>query len=186
MAITGQGWEFLMKRTEVHTRASGKTRARTVGTYQVYHDGVPQTVREMHGMFAEIGGPGDNSPSGKGKRRIEAGTYPLATQGGTKYKTWGYTTNNSPPQVPRPGIELLKTGSRTEILIHPGQGFVWSIGCINPCTRLLGAADPITYSNSWGRVVALIEDMKTFLGGRFPSSNGHTIPDAHVIIEGEP
>lgn len=186
MPITGSGWEMHIQRTEVHTRSSGKTRVRTVSTYQVFHDGTAQTATDLHGMCAEIRGPGDNASTGIGKRRIEAGTYPLATQDGGKYATWNYTSNGSPSALRRPGIELLNTGARTEILIHPAQGFVWSIGCINPCTRLLSASDGITFSNSRRRTISLIEDMKAYLGPAFPATNGKPIPDAHVIIDGEP
>ena len=140
----------------------------------------------MHGMFAETRGPGDNSRSGIGKRRVEEGVYPLATQDGGKYSTWNYTSNGSPSALRRPALELTHTNRRAEILIHPGQGFVWSIGCINPCTRLPNAAEPITFSNSRRRVISLIENLKAYLGNRFPSRDGRPIPDAHVVIDGEP
>jgi hypothetical protein len=36
------------------------------------------------------------------------------------------------------------------------------------------------------RVIALIEDMKRFLGTDFPGRNGKRIPKAFVVIDGEP
>ncbi len=185
MPITGTGWEFHMVRVEMQRRPSDGKR-RTVGNYQVFHDGVAQGGTDMSGMFAETRGPGDNTATGIAKRRIEAGVYPLATQNGTKYKTLNYTSNGSSSATPRPGIELLDTGARTEILIHPARGFLWSIGCINPCTNLPDASEPITYSSSRRRVISLIEDLKSYLGALFPNQNGRPIPDAHVIVDGEP
>lgn len=39
MTITGQGWEMLIRRTQEQRRESDGKR-RTIGTYQVFHDGV--------------------------------------------------------------------------------------------------------------------------------------------------
>jgi hypothetical protein len=75
---------------------------------------------------------------------------------------------------------------RREILVHPGQGFLASIGCINPCTSLPNRNELIDYAPSRRRVIALIEDMKSFLGSDFPTRNGRRIPRAFVVIEGEP
>ena len=69
-------------------------RTRTVGRYQVYHDGVLQDRPDMSGMVAEAGGPGANVPINNGKR-IEAGRYPLWTQKGGEYFTWNYDASNS-------------------------------------------------------------------------------------------
>ena len=186
MPITGNGWEFHMIRTENQTRLTATPKTRTVGTYQVYHNGVAQTATDLSGMFAETRGPGNNGPSGINKRRIEAGRYPLATQDGGKYCTIDYTSNGSPSALRRPSLELLETGDRTEILIHPGQGFVWSIGCINPCTSLPDWSEPITFSNSRRRTISIIDDLADFLGGGFPAFNGRRIPNAHFVIDNEP
>ena len=184
MPISGHGWEIHFVRTEMQRRASdGKKR--TVGHYQIFHDGVAQPGRDMSGMFAETRGPGANSPNGNG-RRIEEGTYSLRTQGGTKYVTLNYNSSGSSSAIPRPGVELRGCAPRTEILIHPGRGFLSSIGCINLCTRLPGASEPITYKSSRRRVISMIEDMKIYLGGSFPTRNERDIPDAHVVIDGEP
>jgi len=184
MAITGHGWEMLIVRESVQKRSSdGKKR--TVGRYQVFHDGVAQTGADLSGQTAESRGPGANAPAGNGKR-VEAGTYPLATQDGAKYVTIGYTASNNHTALPRPGIELRSTGLRTEILIHPGIGFLASIGCINLCTALPTAAEPITFASSRRRVISVIDDLAAYLGAAFPASNGKAIPNAHVVIDGEP
>lgn len=182
MPITGQGWEMHIERKSVQRRASDN-KARTIGKYQVFHDGT--AVAGLAGVVAECGGPGNNKVAGNAKR-IEEGRYPLATQDGTKYDTIGYVQNESTGARPKPGIELRDTGKRAEILIHPGIGYLSSIGCINPATNLPNSAEPISYKGSRKRVIALIDDMKAFLGAGFPTKNGKPIPNAHVVIDGEP
>jgi len=180
MPISRNGWEILVTRTGTQTRASdGKIR--TIGTYQVFHDGVP--VAGLAGMTAESRGPGSNTTKG---RRIAAGSYPLATQDGTKYATLGYNRNANPAALRRPGIELRNTGSRSEILIHPGIGFLASIGCINLCKSLPDASEPISFGGSRTRVIALIDDMAAYLGADFPARDGKPIPRAFAVLEGEP
>jgi hypothetical protein len=136
-------------------------------------------------MVAETKGPGSNRPAGNGLR-VEEGIYPLWTQDGTKYDTWGYADSTDPDVTPRPGLELKDTGQRQEILIHPGQGFLASVGCINPCSSLPNGSELINYAGSRQRVIDLIEDLKTYLGAKFPSTNGKEIPDAFAVIDGEP
>jgi hypothetical protein len=85
-----------------------------------------------------------------------------------------------------PGLELRKTGKRTDILIHPGKNeFLSSIGCINLCTSLPNAKEDIDYSDSRRRVIAVIEDMKQFLGD-VPAGGDEAILNAFAIIDGEP
>jgi hypothetical protein len=111
----------------------------------------------------------------------------LWTQDGTKYDTWGYNPDDSDPEVgPKPSLELKGTGDRTEILIHPGRGFLSSIGCINPCTYLPNSNEVITYVGSRQRVIAMIENLKSYLDADFPPKNARKIPRAHVVIDGEP
>jgi hypothetical protein len=182
MPRSNVGWELHIIRKSTQKRVpDGKVR--TIGTYQVYHDGV--AVPGLSGVTAESRGPGDNSVAQNG-RRVEAKTYPLWTQDGTKYDTIGYVQNESTSAKPKPGIELKKTGARSEILIHPGIGFLASIGCINLATNLPHAGEPISYKGSRRRVIALIEDMKAFLGAGFPTMNSKPIPNANVVIDGEP
>lgn len=184
MPIQGQGWEFHIVRREEQKRVRDGKR-RTVGTYQIFHDGVAQTGPGMAGQVAETRGPGDNGTA-ENKRRVEAGRYPLATQAGAKYVTIGYKASESLSAVPKPGLELLDTGHRSEILIHPGAGFLSSVGCINPCTNLPHAAEPIDYVPSRLRTIRIIDDLREFLGNDFPAVNGRRIPRAFVVIDGEP
>jgi hypothetical protein len=184
MPIDGTGWEIHLIRDSVQTRA-GDGKRRTVGGYQIFHDGVAQTGPDMSGAFAETRGPGDNSAVGN-NRRIEQGRYTLRTQGGTKYKTFAYSESASSGTSPKPGIELKGCEPRSEILIHPGRGFLSSIGCINLCTSLPDAAEGITYVSSRRRVIAMLDDMAAFLGSGFPNQNERPVPNAHVVIDGEP
>ena len=183
MPIAGEGWEMHIVRHSEQRRASDGKR-RTVGTYQIFHDGVAQPGTDMSGTVAETRGPGANRPAENG-RRVEPGRYPLFTQDGERYVTINYKTSEATNATPKPGFELKSTGQRTEILVHPGQGFLSSIGCINPCKSLPNAREMIDYVPSRRRVISLIEDMKSFVG-RFPSSNGKKIPRAFVVIDGEP
>ncbi|MEO8667756.1 MAG: hypothetical protein ABI399_04515 [Bauldia sp.] len=177
MPITGQGWELLVKRAREDTR-NGKRR--TVGSYQVFHNGKP--VAGLAGAIAETKGPGDNSTPGN-NRCVEASTYPLNTQDGAKYVTLGFKDTTSITIIPRPGIELGKTGKRSEILIHPGKGFLSSVGCINPCKGLANANSDIDFLDSRKRTIAIIDDMKAFLGAGFPTRNRKAIPNATIVIE---
>jgi hypothetical protein len=186
MPLSNNGWELLIRRQLTQTNASTGA-VRTVGTYQVYHDGA--AVEALSGTTAESPGPSENEwpATSMDPRRVRSGRYPLATQAGTHYVTFGYEATDDVSAWPKPGIELLFTGARREILIHPGRNeFLSSIGCINLCTRLPDAGEPISYPGSRGRVIALIEDMKQFLGDSFPELNGKRIPDAAVVIEGDP
>jgi hypothetical protein len=183
MPIKGTDWEFhIIRQSEQRRDSDGKRR--TVGVYQVYHGGVAQGGKGLSGTVAETRGPGDNSTPGN-NRRIEAGRYPLYTQAGSKYVTIGYKDSDSISARPRPGIELKDTGARSEILIHPGIGFLASIGCINPCTRLPDASEMIDFIPSRRRVIAIIEDLRSYVAS-FPDSNGKRIANAFVVIDGEP
>lgn len=184
MAITGTGWEFHIVRKSEQKRASDGKR-RTVGTYQVFHNGVKQTGAGLSGTVAETRGPGANKPAGN-NRRVEEGRYPIFTQDGSKYVTIGYKDSESTTAKPKPGIELKETGQRQEILIHPGQGFLSSVGCINPCTSLANASVMIDFIPSRKRVIAIINDLKAFAGTGFPTRNGKKIPNAFVVVDGEP
>ena len=133
-----KGWVLRVIRTGEHLRASRK---RTVGTYEILHDGA---ATRLSGMTVEAKGPGDNAVNGN-RRCVEAKGYSLATQDGDHYKTIGYMVSDDSDRTPKPGIELLNTGARSEILIHPGHGFLASIGCINLHRNL--AAVRTTYSS---------------------------------------
>jgi hypothetical protein len=176
-----EGWEMHIVREAVQRKGDG---VRTVGRYQVYHDGVAQDGPGMSGMVAEAEGPGANRPENNGKR-IETGRYPVYTQQGSEYVTWGYTDSENPDADPRPGFEIKQTGDRREILVHPGSGFLRSVGCINPCTSLPDAGEMIDFAPSRRRVIALIEDMKSYIQD-FPSRNARHVSGAWVVIDGEP
>ncbi len=176
--IKGKGWEILITRLREEKRGSS---TRTVSTYQVYHDGAADA--QLAGMICEPPGPGDNTENGDDHDlRILPGIYPLYTQSGTKYKTIGYKESGSSSAVPRPGIELMNTGDRTEILIHPAQGFLWSVGCFNVTDHIADASSNINYVESRKRIIALIDDMATYLGNRFPAANGKVIPDTFAVV----
>jgi hypothetical protein len=180
MPIQKSGWELLVTRIRVDNR-NGKRR--TIGKYEVFHDG--SLVSGLSGMCAETRGPGDNSKVGN-NRRIESGRYPLRTQKGKKYVTIGYKDSTSITQIPRPGLDVGGTNKRVGILIHPGRGFLSSIGCINPARSLPRAGTDIDFVDSRTRVIAIIDDMKSYLGSSFPSRNGRPIPKASLVIDGEP
>ena len=184
MPIEKTGWEFHIVRSSEQRRATDGKR-RTVGTYQVFHDGVKQTGAGLSGTVAETRGPGANRPA-PNNRRIEPGRYRLFTQNGRKYVTLNFSTSESKTAKPKPGLELKNTGMRSEILIHPGQGFLASVGCINPCTKLPRATELIDYLPSRKRVIAIINDLKAFAGASFPGTNGKRIPNAFVVVDGEP
>lgn len=180
MPIAGSGWELLITRADVQERRS---RLRTVGSYQVYHDGALQQA--LDGTSVETKGPGDNQVEGNG-RRIEAGAYPLATQDGSHYVTIGYLNSSDPDQTPKPSLKLIDTGNRVGVLIHPGHGFLASIGCINLTSHLADGDVDVPFVDSRKRVIAVIDDLRTYTGRSFPHHNGHRISDAFVIVDGEP
>lgn len=192
MPIAGQGWELHVQR--VMEQSLGAM-VRTVGTYQVYHDGVAAAGKvtvdgiatPLAGLTAEARGPGQNEmpATAESPSRIRAGRYPLMTWGGSMYKTIGYRRDLETAAA-MPGIGLGETGNRTAIIIHPGKDvFLSSIGCLNPFTSLEDESEIIAYPGSRRRVIAMIEDMKRFLG-TFPAQGNRAIRKAAVVIEGEP
>lgn len=183
MPIQGQGWELHIRRTAVQRRADGKKR--TVGNYVVYHDGNPAAGASMSGMVAESRGPGANAPVGNGKR-IEEGRYRLATHIGPRYRTLGHDPNASPNGHRKPAIRLRDVQPRIGILLHPGVNFLSSIGCINPCTSLPNELEMIDWVGSRRRTIAIIDDVKAYLGAAFPGANDQHIPNAWIVIDGEP
>jgi hypothetical protein len=176
MNAMSENWVLHIVRS--HTQARND-RTRTIGTYQVLHDGVATTLA---GTSVETKGPGDNAVRGNG-RCVEARRYPLATQDGDHYKTINYLVSDDSDRTPKPGIELLDTGARSEILIHPGHGFLSSVGCINLTSSLASGDSDIAFANSRDRVIAVITDLQTYLGNEFPRYNGRLIPRASIVIE---
>jgi hypothetical protein len=182
MPITGHGWELHVNRLGLQTH--GRV-TRTYSSYQVHRDGV--AVADLFGHFCECKGPGDNLH--KRATRIEAGRYPLSTHFGRKYRTIGFSTDTHTPAVqPMPGLLLLATGNRTAILIHPGHPpklYLSSIGCFNP-TKPLGKDDDMEFFESRKRVLALIDSLRAFSPAAFQHNRPTPIPDAAIVIDGEP
>jgi hypothetical protein len=178
MPINGTGWEMVVTRLREDRRGTNR---RTVGNYQVRHNG--KAVDGLSGMCVETRGPGDNSHAGN-NRRIEAGRYPLKTHAGPKYVTFSYA--KSVTGRPRPAIEIDKTGARSAILFHPGQSFMSSVGCINPAGKLANASAELDLKYSRARVSAVIDDMAKFFGVSFPKKNDQTIANAWIVLEDVP
>lgn len=171
-------WEIRIQRKLEQTLGR---RTRTVGTYQVFRDGVAATEPLLSGTTAEARGPGSNAAAAIKRKCIAAGRYPLATSGGPKYVTNGYRDDYE-MRNGMPGIELWETGARDAIIIHPGKNdFLNAVGCINPCIRLPTADEQIDYPTSRDRVIALIEDMKSFLG-TVPQQGDKAIAGAFAVI----
>jgi hypothetical protein len=78
----------------------------------------------------------------------------------------------------------MDTRERKYVLIHPGEDYVKSVGCLNPATGLMNADSAIGFADSRKRVIDMIEAMKSRLGSGFPNSG--VIRDACIVIEGEP
>jgi hypothetical protein len=182
MPITGRGWELHVKRLGLQTHARV---TRTYASYQVHRDGVADA--RLFGHLCECTGPGDNLHSRA--TRIKEGRYPLSTHFGRKYKTIGFSMDTHAPAVqPMPGLLLMSTGNRTAILIHPGHPpklYLSSIGCLNP-TKPLGKDDNMEFFESRARVLALIDSLRAFSPDTFRNSRPTPIPDAAVVIDGEP
>lgn len=177
MPIAGRGWELHVVRTGEQRRDDA---VRTVGRYRVYRDGAP--APDLTGMIAEPGGPGDNAAADCGLR-IEAGGYALATQDGDSYCSIGYVVDADHRVRRKPALQLRGTGRRTDILLHPGHGFLASLGCLNPAGDLATGDADLSFADSRRRVVALIEDLEHYAGDAYPAGNGQPIPRARVVIE---
>jgi hypothetical protein len=157
----------------------GKSFARTVGTYQVLHNG--SAIGSLSGTTVERQGPGDNGSSGKkNHNRIEAGTYPIYTHRTAKYRTAGFVTTGDHP---RPALGIGNTGKRTGILVHPAGEYGSTIGCINLGSALAGPQSNIKLVDSIARVVAVIKDLKSFMGAAFPNAAEAEVPGAYLVIE---
>ena len=183
-ATTGTGFSIVLKRQRQEKRVEIPF-SRTVGQYECFWNGA--AIDGLKGQIVERGGPGDNSTEigDNGNRRIREGTYPLAIQDGSHYKTDGYnridvTSSGSP----KPGILLKDTDERFAILLHPGHDYVSSVGCLNLASGLTDANSGIDFSDSRARVIAIIDALKAKLGNTFPRTG--TIPHALIRIEGEP
>jgi hypothetical protein len=180
------GYVICIDRRSTQLRA-GKNFRRTVGVYQVFFNRQPVA---MHGTAVERQGPGDNTNTGVQRHsRLVQGTYPLFTHAGAKnkYRTFGFANPGGLQSRPWPSIRIGNTGARSGVLIHCAAGYLMSIGCINLTGRALQrGVDDIEFFDSRQRVVGLIQSMKAHLGNQFPSSNNVRIPNAALILRGEP
>ena len=169
-------WELRIKQVGQQSRAA---RQRTAGTYQVFHDGLP--IAALSGACFETRVPGDNSKASN-NRYFEAGSYRLSTEDGQKYCAIGYTGNTNPVALRRPSLLLRDTGKRVGILLHPARGFLSSAGCSNPSKPLHDAESNMDFIDSRNRAIAIVDDLKSYLGAAFPKQNGHPIPNATILI----
>ncbi|HVF67195.1 MAG TPA: peptidoglycan DD-metalloendopeptidase family protein [Pyrinomonadaceae bacterium] len=182
--IPSKGFCIHLKRVRQEKRPSLDF-ARTVGEYQCYWDGA--AIDGLGGQMVERGGPGDNTTEVGNNRdlRVRSGAYRLAVHAGSHYRTYDYNEQEpSYPKHPNPGLLLMDTDERSWILIHPGEDYVKSIGCLNPASALADASAAFAFDDSRTRVIAIIEALKSKLGPKFPKSGA--IPDATIFIEGEP
>ena len=175
-----RGWELRVER--LAEQARGELR-RTIGRYSVLHEGVP--CPGLSGWSVEAPGPGDNRTPDNGLR-IEAGAYPLTASLSDNYATLGHVLSEDPARSPKPCLGVGDTGQRTWILVHPGDGFRISTGCINLTGELPSGEDDIGFGDSRDRVVALIADLRAYLGPAFPKENGRPLPGARLVVTGEP
>jgi hypothetical protein len=178
-------WELRVTRLGLQRRTAKKVR--TYGAYEVFIDG--EAVPNLSGHVCERTGPGDNTASGKKNHlRIREGRYALSTQFTSNFRSVGFTDT---PKRPMPGFLLLGTQVRTGILVHPGHPpklFLSSIGCFNP-TKPLRADQDMDFTESRGRVIALIDSLKLHDPAAFAHNKiGHNtaIQSAFMVIDGEP
>jgi len=182
MPISMHGWELHIERI---VSQGWQSKVRTYGSYNVYQDGVLQAG--LSGFICECPGPGDNTAVNS-ELRIKEGRYQLSTQYGI-YRSVGYSDDQKPAgTVPMPGLCLLDTLPRTGILIHPAHPptlYLSSRGCLNP-TKGLMAADSMDFWDSRSRVIALIDSLQDFASSAFENPTNTVIPNAFVVIDGEP
>jgi len=177
----GTGWELLIERLSLHSKDELR---RTYGRYRLFIHGAPTGIE---GFMCEPHGPGDNQTPENGKR-VEPGRYTVFTHFG-RYRTIGYADETAPPGAdPMPAVRLEETGARTDILIHPtypAKAYLASIGCLNPAAALAADQDN-DFWDSRRRTIEIIESLRAFSPAAFVADESLLIPDAAVIIEGEP
>lgn len=174
-------WEMTVERLG-EQRSGGRTR--TYGRYEVRLS--VSAAPELTGFICESPGPGDNQRPGNAKR-VEAGTYPVWTQFGS-YRSIGYSNDDVAGALPMPAIALAGTGKRDGILVHPAHPpnlFLSSIGCLNP-TSDIAPGYPMDFYDSRRRTIELIESLRRHAPKAFEHEVMTRVPDAVVIIKGEP
>ncbi|HEY4920639.1 MAG TPA: hypothetical protein VII40_11100 [Xanthobacteraceae bacterium] len=177
------GYVFCLDRIRSERRP-GMAFDRTVSRYQAYFNRA--AIPEISGMAVERQGPGDNGPTGVSQHRcLAAGTYPLFTHASgdtNKYRTIGYSTPANISVRPWPCLGVENTGSRSGILIHCAAGYLMSIGCINLTSNVADAGTNLLFSDSWARVTALIDNIRSHLGNGFPGQNNTGLPATSLVI----
>lgn len=178
------GWVITVRRLE-QQHCAGKSR--TYGRYETFLNGSP--IAGLSGFVCEAIGPGDNKTPNNGKR-IEAGRYPLFTHWhGVKYASIGYALDlQTPGALKMPAIRVGDTEARTDILIHPGHPptpYLSSVGCFNLTAPLLPEQE-MDYWGSRARVIALIDSLREFAPAAFSADDITRVPDAWLLVEGEP
>src|SRR4051794_2962543 len=176
------GYVFCLDRIRTERRP-GRDFDRTVSHYQAYFNRVP--IPEISGMAVERQGPDDNGPTGVSQhRRIAAGVYPLFVHAGAngKYKTTGYARPGKLGARAWPCIAIEQTGNRSGVLIHCASGYLMSIGCINLTSNVVNAQTDLVFSDSWTRVTALIDSIRSHLGADFPHGENARLPRTSLVI----
>ena len=185
-AEENNGWEFHIVRKSEQRRASDGKR-RTVGEYQIFHDGVKQEGAGLSGTVAETRGSAPtNLLATIAASRKDA--TPCSLRTARNMSRSATRIRRSTFAKPKPGLELKETGQRAKRspLSTPAKVFSRASADINPCTSLPDAAEMIDFVPSRKRVIAIINDLKAYVGDTFPTTNGKRIPNAFVVIDGEP
>jgi hypothetical protein len=182
--MLGNGWVIRVRRLAQHHR-DGKSR--TYGRYETFING--RASARLRGFVCEAIGPGDNKTLNNG-RRIEPGRYPLFTHWhGAKYASVGYALDTETAgALKMPAIRVGDTEARTDILIHPGHPptpYLSSVGCFN-LTAELKPAQEMDFWESRARVIALLDSLRDFAPEAFTTEDITRIPDAWLMVEGEP
>ena len=178
------GWVIAVQRLAQQRHAD---KSRTYGRYEAFLDGRP--IDGLSGFVCEAIGPGDNKTLNNGKR-IEAGRYPLFSHWhGVKYASVGYSFDlETAGALKMPAIRVGDTEARTDILIHPGHPptpYLSSVGCFN-LTAPLAPDQEMDFWESRTRVIALLDSLRKFAPLAFAAAEITRIPDAWLLVEGEP
>ena len=158
-------------------------KSRTYGTYSL----IINSAETARGFVCEPHGPDDNEHEDCGNR-IRAKTYALCAHYGD-YRSVGY---NNAGRQPLPCIALGdfgKVGHRTSVLLHPGHSwglglYLSSIGCLN-LTGPLDANQQMDAKDSFDRVVAVLDAIKTASPAAFVADRPRVIEHASIAIESQ-
>ena len=110
-------------------------------------------------------------------RCIERGSYPLRGHVTENYAIVRYETDGDHP---RPCVAVGATSSRTAILVHPASGYGSTIGCINLAGTLTDADSDFSLADSTRRVIAILDDLRSFNGGSLPRAS--EIANARLVV----